>query len=74
MNHCVLNDNDVKKMLKTLYLHNAKEWRRDAKDYHHRASKKIKANEDVTWYEKMEQKAIKFANVLECLAKEIDYD
>ena len=67
-----VNDDDVKNMLKDLYLRDAKEWYRDAKDYHRMALKAIKSNKNATFYKKMEQKAIKFANVLECLAKEID--
>ena len=72
MNHCVLNDDDVKNMLKALYIRNAKEWRRDAKDYRRMTLNAIKENEDATLFEKMEQSAIKYANALECLAKEIN--
>jgi hypothetical protein len=69
INNYILDD-AVRNMLKKLYLSEAKGWRRDAKDYHRYAAEGIEDNADVTW-EMMEQQAIKFANVFECLAKEL---
>ncbi len=70
INNYVLSD-DVKNMLKKLYLDNAKEWRRDAKDYHRIAARRMKSNEDSEWFEMMEKRAIEFAEVLEHLARKL---